>query len=101
MSGVLELGKLPRVDVRSVLDSDRIGSSMVDMAAGLKYFYAAAPVDEAILDCLESLAEEQQLLEKYRALLSGAVMNTGEGRMVLHHLARGRLGIVRPPREAT
>ena len=86
------LGKLPRVDVRSVLDSDRIGSSMVDMTAGLKYSYAAAPVDEAILDCLESLAEEQQLLEKYRALLSGAVMNTGEGRMVLHHLARGRLG---------
>lgn len=87
-----KLKSLARVDVTGLLSPERIGAWMVEMAAGLKYSYAAAPVDEAILDCLERLAGEQQLLEKYRALLSGAVMNTGEGRMVLHHLARGRLG---------
>ena len=86
------LKSLPAVDVASLLSPGRIDASMVDMTAGLKYSYAAAPVNEAILDCLERLAGEQQLLEKYQALLSGEVMNTGEGRMVLHHLARGRLG---------
>ncbi|MDX9827606.1 MAG: glucose-6-phosphate isomerase, partial [Spirochaetia bacterium] len=86
------LKSLPRLSVGSLLSPERISASMVDMAAGLSYSYAATPIDEEIIDCLESLAGEQQLLEKYQALLSGAVMNTGEGRMVLHHLARGRLG---------
>ncbi len=86
------LKSIPRVDVTGLLNPERIGKAMVDMAVGLTYFYAAAPVDETILDCLEDLAREQQLLEKYQALLSGAIMNTGEKRMVLHHLARGKLG---------
>ncbi len=87
-----KLESLPKVDVAGILSPERIGASIMEMAAGLSFSYAAAPVDKAIIDCLEDLAGEQQLLEKYRALLSGEVMNTGEGRKVLHHLARGRLG---------
>ena len=48
-------------------------------------------MDERILSLLSDLAKEQQLLEKYRALLAGEVMNTGEKRKVLHHLQRGEL----------
>jgi glucose-6-phosphate isomerase len=49
-------------------------------------------VDEKVLAAMGELAEEQGLIEKYRLLAEGEIMNTGEGRMVLHHLARGRLG---------
>jgi glucose-6-phosphate isomerase (EC 5.3.1.9) len=41
---------------------------------------------------LQALADEQELVEKYRLLVEGEIMNTGEKRMVLHHMARGRLG---------
>jgi glucose-6-phosphate isomerase len=59
------------------------------MAAGLVYSWAAKAVDEAALRALQSLSEEQELIPKYRALLDGELMNTGEGRKVLHHLLRG------------
>ena len=38
------------------------------------------------------MAEEAQLSEKFEELYNGAVINTGENRMVLHHLARVQLG---------
>ncbi|HOV63077.1 MAG TPA: glucose-6-phosphate isomerase, partial [Spirochaetia bacterium] len=53
--------------------------------------YAAAPVDEAVIERLSDLAAEQELIPKYKALVKGEVMNTGEKRMVLHHLVRGQL----------
>ena len=44
------------------------------------------------LDELSAFAAEAQLLEKYEALYNGAVINTGENRLVLHQLRRGQLG---------
>ena len=41
---------------------------------------------------LKKLAEEAQLAEKFAALYNGEVINTGEKRLVLHHLTRGQLG---------
>ena len=38
------------------------------------------------------LAKEAQLVEKYESLYNGAVINTGEKRLVLHQLTRGQLG---------
>ncbi|MDR2807657.1 MAG: glucose-6-phosphate isomerase [Spirochaetaceae bacterium] len=73
------------------LDAKRVKNFTVAMAGGLHYSYAAAPVDEAVLEALQGLADEQDLIDKYRALLSGQIMNTGEGRKVLHHLTRGQL----------
>lgn len=70
----------------------RIGEYSVPMAAGLSYNYAAKQVNEQILKTMQELSDEAQLIEKFEALYNGAVINTGEKRMVLHHLTRTQLG---------
>jgi glucose-6-phosphate isomerase len=62
------------------------------MAAGLRYSWAAKEVDMPVLEALKALAQEQELIGKYQAILSGELMNSGEQRKVLHHLLRGQLG---------
>jgi len=62
------------------------------MAGGLSYSYAAKAVDDKVLKLLQSLADEQELIGKYKALLDGEVINTGEKRKVLHQLSRGEQG---------
>ena len=70
----------------------RVAKYTVPMAAGLSYNFAAKQVDDTILDSLYALAKEAQLAEKFAELYNGAVINTGEKRLVLHHLTRGQLG---------
>lgn len=72
--------------------SKRISNYSIPMGANLTFNYAAKQVNEQILKTLAELADEQQLVEKYQDLLNGSVINTGENRMVLHHLLRGQLG---------
>ena len=72
--------------------AERVKKYAVPMAAGLTYNFAAKAVDDAILGTLAELAEEQQLAEKFEELYNGAVINTGEKRLVLHQLCRGQLG---------
>ena len=72
--------------------SERVKKYRVQMAAGLTYSYAAKKVDDKILKDLCELAEESQLASKFEELYNGAVINTGEKRLVLHHLTRGQLG---------
>ncbi|MBO7340182.1 MAG: glucose-6-phosphate isomerase, partial [Lachnospiraceae bacterium] len=72
--------------------AERVKKYQVPMAEGLVYSYAAKAVDENVLDGLKALADEAQLLEKFAALYNGEVINTGEKRMVLHHMTRGQLG---------
>ena len=72
--------------------ADRIAKYSIPMGGALTYNYAAKQVNEQILKTLAELADEQQLVEKYQELLDGAVINTGEKRMVLHQLTRGQLG---------
>ncbi|MDR1029388.1 MAG: glucose-6-phosphate isomerase [Treponema sp.] len=79
-------------DFVSQLNAQRVEQCQVPMAAGLTYAWAAKGVDEPVLESLKALAEEQDLMGKYKAILDGEVMNTGEGRKVLHHLLRGQLG---------
>jgi glucose-6-phosphate isomerase len=62
------------------------------MAGGFTYSWAAKALEKPVLDALQGLADEQELIAKYRAILDGEVMNTGENRKVLHHLLRGQLG---------
>ncbi|MDR0502356.1 MAG: glucose-6-phosphate isomerase [Treponema sp.] len=77
---------------RAMLNAKRVAACVTPMAAGLKYSWAAKAVnDEAVL-LLQELANEQELIAKYKALLNGEIMNTGEKRKVLHHLSRGELG---------
>lgn len=72
--------------------AQRVAKYSVPMAEGLAYNYAAKEVDDEILVQLAALADEAQLVEKFEALYNGERINTGENRMVLHHLARRQLG---------
>ena len=72
--------------------AERVAKYQVPMAAGLTYSYAAKQVDDGILQELKALAEEAQLAGKFEELYNGAVINTGEKRLVLHQLTRGQLG---------
>ena len=72
--------------------ADRVKKYSVPMAAGMAFNYAAKQVDDNVLAILAKLADEMQLVEKFQALYNGEVINTGEKRMVLHHMTRGQLG---------
>ena len=84
------------VDIAAALSGEEGGKRVADystpMAAGLSYNYAAKEVDETVLAALAKLADEAQLIDQFQELFNGAVINTGENRMVLHHLARKQLG---------
>lgn len=85
-----------KVSVASAMKGERgarrVKQMTIPMGAGLTYNYAACPVDDAVVSVLSDVAKEAQLTEKFNALYNGEVVNTGEGRMVLHHLTRGQLG---------
>lgn len=68
----------------------RVKKYSAPMAAGLHFNYAAKQVNDDVLAVLAELAEETQAIDKYKELLNGAVINTGEKRLVLHQLARGQ-----------
>jgi len=87
-----KLAALPPPRVDKLLTAERIRGCDVQAGGGLVYNWAASPVDEAVFAALAELAEEQGLIDKFKLLADGEIMNTGEKRMVLHHLARGRLG---------
>ena len=91
-----ELKKVEPVNVAEVMSgengAERVKNYSIPMMAGLTYNYAAKAVDEKVLAALAKLAEEAQLIEKYESLYNGAVINTGEKRLVLHQLTRGQLG---------
>ncbi len=85
-----------RVDIKTALSGEdgakRMASYKVPIGAGLTYYYGAKAVDDALLKKLAALAKEAELAEKYKELYNGAVINTGENRLVLHQLTRGQLG---------
>ena len=72
--------------------ANRVRNYSVPMGAGMDFNYGARPVDDAILEKLAAFAQEAQLAEKFAALYNGEVINTGEKRLVLHHMCRGQLG---------
>lgn len=78
--------------LKELLNPKRIAESIIPAGGGLAFSYAGAPVDENILSLFQDLAEEQKLLEQYRSLLEGEIMNPGENRRVLHHLCRRDTG---------
>ncbi|MBR4823770.1 MAG: glucose-6-phosphate isomerase [Spirochaetaceae bacterium] len=81
-----------QVSLKDVLDAKRVKEFSVPMAAGLTYNYAAKEVNAQILSVLQELADEAELVAKFKELYEGEVINTGENRKVLHHLLRGQLG---------
>ena len=89
-----KLGQSGRVDLTCAMAGEegtaRVKKYNAPMAAGMTYYYAAKQVDDAILKDLCALAEEAQLASKFEELYNGAVINTGEKRLVLHHRTAGR-----------
>ncbi|MCQ2604425.1 MAG: glucose-6-phosphate isomerase [Spirochaetia bacterium] len=65
------------------------------MAAGehLMFSYAAKGMTPEFVSLLQDLADECHCTDRYRELLGGAAMNTGENRAVMHHLCRGSEGL--------
>ncbi len=84
------------VDLAKVMQgesgAERVDKYYIPMAEGLTYHYGAKAVDDTILEKLAALADEAQLTDKFKELYNGAVINTGEKRLVLHQLTRGQLG---------
>ena len=72
--------------------AERVRKYNVPMGAGLVYNFASKKVDDATLEILAKLADEAELVDKFAVLYNGAVVNTGEKRLVLHHMTRGQLG---------
>jgi glucose-6-phosphate isomerase len=85
------LAKIEPIDLTKALNSERVASASIPIGGNLSYNWAAMPIGEKHLGTLQSLADELDLIGKYQALLAGEVMNEGEKRLVLHHLARGRV----------
>lgn len=77
--------------LHELLTGERVEKCEIEAAGGLRYNYAAKQVDDKVLDLLQALADEQQVIDKYKMVANGEIMNTGEGRMVLHHLVRGQV----------
>ena len=84
------------IDLKAAMSGEngaqRVKTYSVPMGAGMDFNFGARPVDEKILAAMKAFAEEAQLTEKFAELYNGAVINTGEKRLVLHHLTRGQLG---------
>lgn len=89
-SKLISLAANERDLIRHVTE-ERIDQCDMEIGGGMRFNYAAKGAEEPIIAGLDELAREQQLIQKYKALAEGAVMNTGEKRMVLHHLCRGEL----------
>ena len=91
-----ELEKAERINLAEVMSgengAERVKTYSTPIVDGLTFNYAAKAVDDNVLAILDKLAKEAQLVEKYESLYNGAVINTGEKRLVLHQLTRGQLG---------
>ena len=83
------------VDIKEAMTGEngakRVAEYSAPMASGLSFNYAAKQVDDEVLDVLAELADEHQLVDKFEELYNGAIINTGEQRLVLHHLAADSL----------
>ena len=83
--------KETKKNVKDLLTADRVKECNVKLGGNLTYNWAAMPIGEDELEKLQKLADEMELIEKYKAILSGEEMNPGEKRLVLHHLTRGNV----------
>lgn len=72
-------------------EPEELASCSIPLGGGLVYNYAPKGLSGRVQSALGDLAAEQQVVQKYMELLQGERMNTGENRMVLHHLTRGAI----------
>ena len=91
-SAFKQLQTMPASNLKQVLNPSRIKAYHAKAGGGLTYHYGAMPIEEKHLNVLQQLSDELALTDKYQAVVDGQVMNTGEKRLVLHHLTRGQVG---------
>ncbi|MBU0957027.1 MAG: glucose-6-phosphate isomerase [Spirochaetes bacterium] len=75
--------------LREVLNAQRIHERILPAGGGLSYSWAAMDLADRTVELLQAAADELGLIDQYRQVLSGQMMNRGEKRMVLHHALRG------------
>ncbi|OGR07761.1 MAG: glucose-6-phosphate isomerase [Deltaproteobacteria bacterium RIFOXYD12_FULL_50_9] len=92
-SKLMEMARQP-FDLSSpdALTTERL-AAQVCRAAGFEILYATERVDQAVLDALQSLADESGAVEQFLMMKGGAIMNRIEGfacenRQVLHTATR-------------
>lgn len=77
------------IHLKAFLSKERIQNYKATNGC-LGFSYATSLVDNDILALFQKLADEQSVIKKYQQILAGDIMNVGENRKVLHHLARSR-----------
>ena len=83
-----DLKSASKIDIKTELTKERVDKFEIETGKQIKFNYAALPVDGKIVETLAKLSKEQDLIGKYKLILTGETMNPGEGRKVLHHLTR-------------
>lgn len=89
-----ELGETPYDLTRpgALQEAGRIGAMMC-RTAGLRLFYGAQRVDQKVLEAFQDFADEHRLVDRFKDMRSGAVINRisgwpSEERQVLHTSCR-------------
>ena len=75
-------------ELKKLLTPDAVEKYVVPAGKDLIFSYAGKGITPELLALCQSLADEQECIPKYRALLAGAIANKGEARAVLHHRCR-------------
>jgi len=81
------LTSLQAPNLKEVLTPERISSYVVKNSP-ITFSYANSHVDDTICEALFQLAKEQDVVDQFKALKNGDIVNKQEGRQVLHHLTR-------------
>ena len=89
--GYSKLQGMRKATVKELLDAGRVHDADIQLGGGLRYNWAAMPVSDETVDALQAFSDETDLVGKYKEILKGEMMNTGERRLVLHHLTRGNV----------
>ena len=89
--GYKKLQGLKKATVKELLTTSRVQAADIGLGGGLRYNWAAMPVSDEAVKALQGLSDEMDLVGKYKEILKGEMMNTGEKRLVLHHLTRGNV----------
>ena len=82
-----------RPELKKLLTPEAVEKYVAPAGRNLSFSYAGKGITPELLQLCQSLADEQECIPKYHALLAGAVANKGEDRAVLHHLCRGTEGL--------
>ena len=80
-------------ELRKLLTPDAVKKYVAPAGKNLTFSYAGKGITPEFVALCQSLADEQECIPKYRALLAGGIANRGENRAVMHHLCRGTEGL--------